>query len=468
MWARTIQKSFFAALGVLVLCAISFILLQSVPGDPVLARLQQSGIKTTDASAIYLSTEYREMQRQMGYNLPPFYFSLQPLVVTDTIQNIPHPAHRKILTKWCIKYGNCNVIAQWYWLNNEIIATLITGNHADKALLLQSLLHEEDIAQQQNTYKWLINELAVSPINPMIIKSAAIHRQITSSTGSWLAYIPVLKWHGAQNQLHRWLFGESTTGGILNGNFGISVRDGQPVTSKLIPACGTTASLALIAIVLMYLVALPLGLRLSRIKNENTLILFTHAILGLYAMPAFWLGVLMLTFLCSPDFLSWFPVAYSMMNISAEARFAERLLTTIWHLALPVTCWSIGGAAFLTIQTFKQSKEIQHYLFVTTARAKGLPETAISRRHIFKNAIVPAVSMLGSIIPAALSGAIAIELIFSIPGMGKLIFTAFHTRDYPLVMGILILVGGAAISSTALADLLQYVFDPRLKKEQVK
>lgn len=106
--------------------------------------------------------------------------------------------------------------------------------------------------------------------------------------------------------------------------------------------------------------------------------------------------------------------------------------------------------------------------FFLAAQAKGLSESKLTWRHVRPNASLPAISMLGSIVPAALSGAIAIELIFSIPGMGQLIFDAFHTRDYPVVMAILMLVGTAAILSTAFADLLLHQIDPRTKTRQRK
>ncbi len=463
MWVKTIRKLLFAVLGVVALCAISFVLLQSVPGDSVLARLQQSGVKTDDAVSLYHSAQYEALRQRMGYHLPPFYFSIQPSTVPEALHKIPHPAHRKLIKKWCIAYGKTGLIESWYTLHTTTAQALFENDQAEYARILISVLSEDDIAQQQSTYKWLIQELASFSIAPMLIRTAALHRDITAHQSNLLPFLPSVQWYGSHNQFHRWFFGANESGGIIRGDFGISLRGGQPVTTRILPALKITALLAAVAVSLMYITGIPLGLWLARIRNERLLNSFIRVILGLYAMPNFWLGALMLTFLCNPRFLNLFPVAYSMINISTGAGPVDQLLTHIWHLALPVTCWFIGGAAFLTIQTYKQSDQLGNQLFITTARAKGLSERHVSQRHILKNAIVPAVSMLGSIIPAAISGAIAIELIFSIPGMGVLIFNAFHTRDYPLVMGILLIAGTVAILSTTLADVLQQHLDPRLK-----
>jgi len=370
------------------------------------------------------------------------------------------------LKKWCIKTGKPELIFNWYQLNKEILTDLRKAHRKEEHSALLALLHNPDSDQQTTIYRWLANELAVSPIGPKVIRAAAIHQIIMTTPRSINSYLPVLKWNGHKNQFHRWIWGFGNTSGVLRGDFGFSTRDGQPVSAKIWPAFKTTLALALTSIVLMYLIAVPLGLRLARMKNTTSFKIWIRIIFGLYAMPSFWLGVLLLTFLTNPKFLNWFPAAYSLMDIQQESSWIEKTALIAGHLILPVTAWSIGGAAFLSIQTLKQAKHLQRQPFVMAARAKGLSEHAVSKNHLFKNALVPAVSMIGSIMPAALSGAIAIELIFSIPGMGQLIFHSFHTRDYPVVMAILILVGTVAIIGSALSDLILHRIDPRIRKSQ--
>ncbi len=466
MWLRTVRKILYWIPAILVLCLVSFSLLQIIPGDPVLSRLQESGVVVQSSESVYQSRQYREMRRQLGYDLPVFYWSLRSASVPDSLRLIPHPKHREVLKKWCIKTGEPEGVLLWYHLNKEILSDLQKAGRKDAHRALLSLLSSNDPAQQQNTYRWLINELAHSSINSKVIRAAAGHEMITTSGISLSAYRPVIRWNGTQNQFHRWIWGSENVKGVLRGHLGISQRDGQFVSAKVWPAFKTTLSLALVSILIMYLVAVPLGLRLARMKNTTSYKFWIQLIFGLYAMPGFWLGVLLLTFLTNPDFLNWFPAAYSLMDVHPDANLIERTFTIAWHLVLPVTAWSIGGAAFLTIQTLKQSNKLQREPFIIAARAKGLGESAVTNKHIFKNALVPAVSMLGSILPAALSGAIAIELIFSIPGMGQLIFNSFHTRDYPVVMAILILVGTASIVGSALSDLILHRIDPRINKDQ--
>ena len=466
MWSGALRKILLWIPAIFVLCLVSFLLLQFIPGDPVLARLQESGVYVRTTESVYESEQYRTMRQELGLDLPVFYWTFQPVTIPDSLRQIPHPQHREILKKWCIKTGKPELIFNWYQLNKEILTDLRKAHRKEEHSALLALLHNPDSDQQTTIYRWLANELAVSPIGPKVIRAAAIHQIIMTTPRSINSYLPVLKWNGHKNQFHRWIWGFGNTSGVLRGDFGFSTRDGQPVSAKIWPAFKTTLALALTSIVLMYLIAVPLGLRLARMKNTNSFKIWIRIIFGLYAMPSFWLGVLLLTFLTNPKFLNWFPAAYSLMDIQQESSWIEKTALIAGHLILPVTAWSIGGAAFLSIQTLKQAKHLQRQPFVMAARAKGLSEHAVSKNHLFKNALVPAVSMIGSIMPAALSGAIAIELIFSIPGMGQLIFHSFHTRDYPVVMAILILVGTVAIIGSALSDLILHRIDPRIRKSQ--
>lgn len=463
MWYPIFRKLFRWIPAVGLLCLIGFLLLKFIPGDPVLARLQESGVRVTDPAGVYHSREYREIRTQYGLDLPVFYFSLKPATVPDTLYHIPHPGRRSMMKSMCIHYGNPQAVMEWYRVNRVLELVLVKNEDRMHLRVFQELMVSDQFEDRENAYSWLITNVQDPEITAIVQRAAEVHREIPTNAHFVRSLIPSATWHGTNNQFHHWLLGYSGQAGILGGNFGTSHRDGQPVGQKVWPAFTTTLVLAFLSVALMYLVSIPLGLQLARSKNRKNAGAWIRIILSLYAMPGFWLGVLLMTFLCSPDFLNWFPVAYSLMDIQPDTSVFHRTAIIVYHLILPVTCWTIGGAAFLTIQTYRQSQSIQGKPFFLAARAKGLSDSSLTWRHVRPNAALPAVSMLGSIVPAALSGAIAIELIFSIPGMGQLIFDAFHTRDYPVVMAILMLVGTAAILSTAFADLLLHRIDPRTK-----
>lgn len=463
MAANLVKKILGLIPALALLCLISFILLQYIPGDPVLSRLQASGVRISSSENVYDSREYTEMRRGMRLHLPAFYFAIQPASVSEKLRDIAQPDMRRTMKKWCIRYGNAEKVDSWYTTHQLLQQYLVQKKRAESWRVLRKLTETHDIAVYESTYQWLLENADSPEEQKLILQTATNLKSIPAYSQGWKSYWPTLRWNGTANQFHHWLFGQPGEKGLLAGALGTSLRDGRPVADKVIPALKTTLPLAAIALLLMYTVAVPLGLRLSRIQNKSRQHIFVRLIFMVYAMPGFWLGVLLLTFLCSPDFLNWFPVAYSLMEIDPGMNAFERIGVIVYHLILPVTAWSAGGTAFLTLQIMKRSEEIHQQPFILAVKAKGLGPAATSRRHVAKNAMIPAVSMLGALLPASISGAIAIELIFSIPGMGQLIFDAFHNRDFPVVMAVLLLVGLIAILGTTCADLINRFLDPRVR-----
>lgn len=461
MWRYALKHIAQWILALAFLCVLSFGLLKLIPGDPVLGRLQQSGVTFKETGGVYASAAYREIQHEMDLDLPIFYFTIQPLSVPDALNNVRNPEHRKTIRSLCIQWGNPEAVLRWYQSHQQLAADF--ENNPQLLNTHRAILLETDFEAQSQHYSTLIAKAKDSDIADNMERVANLHRTIDSESSPMRSYLPTLAWHGRLNQFHHWLVGASGDKGVIHGHFGISLRDGQPVSNKLWPAFATTLQLAFTALLLAFLVGIPLGLQIARLRSQNRASAWVQLLFGIYAMPGFWLGILMVTFLCSPDFLNWFPAAYSLMDIAPDAHWTQRLFTVAYHLVLPIAAWSVGTAAFLAVQTYKESKRIQTENFITTARAKGLSDYEVTKNHVFRNALTPALSLLGSLIPTAFSGAIAIELIFSIPGMGQLIFNPFHTRDYPVVMAILLLVGTAAILSTALSDVALRLIDPRIK-----
>lgn len=450
--------------SIVLLCVLGFTLLHFLPGDPVLARMHAAGVKTSTDIALQYSPEYQNFRSEMGLDLPPFYCSIRPGSVPEWVYEIPHPNHQKTLHQMCLRYSDQMAVRQWYTSNIQLLTYAAQKQFDDLTRGAHMVLNIEDNEKRQQTQKWLL-ERTLDQESAFLAKTALeAHTTIILSGWQAKSYLPNFMWHGNENQFHQWLFGFQGNDGLLHGNLGTSLRNSQPVSSIVWPAFKTTLTLSAVAIFLIYFVSIPLGLRLSRFQTESRLHTLITIIFAIYAMPGFWLGILLLVFFCSPDFLNWFPVAYSLMDIPADANFVERLLTAVYYLILPVTCWSLSGIAFLTLQTLRRARGMRFAPFAISARAKGLTEKEITARHIRRLAALPAISMMGSIIPAALSGAIAVEVIFSISGMGQLIFNSFHSRDFPVIMAILLIVGTIAMLATALADIAQHLQDPRLHK----
>lgn len=470
MLANFIKKVLFGIAGIFVLSILSFILLQQIPGDPVLAKMQMQGIRQANKTALAHSPEYQKIRKKMGLDLPVFYFSISPTSISDSLRAIPNVEMQKAMRKIAIKHGSDKKVLLWYNTNLKLQQVLHTNPEKTAAAeILNSIMVSDDLKQNQIYYRSLLT-LADTKDEANLYKGSLQQMLMIEENSSPLkSFIPVIGWHGKQNRFHQWFYGTATPGsGVINGDLGESFRTSRPVSATLFPAFKTTLMLAIFTIALIYFVSLPLGIKMAKPDSIKFGARMVNLIFALYAMPSFWIAMMMLTFLCSPEFLNWFPAAYSLMQIDPNSSFLMRWLYTLWHLILPVTCWALAGTAFLTLQTHQKSLQLYNSPFITAARAKGLSDNQIAKKHILKNAALPAVSLLGSIIPAALSGAIVIELIFSIPGMGSLIFSAMHTRDYPMVMAILLIIGTAALIGSGLSDLILMLLDPRIRAAKIE
>jgi peptide/nickel transport system permease protein len=220
-----------------------------------------------------------------------------------------------------------------------------------------------------------------------------------------------------------------------------------------------TLVLNLIAFFLIYLIALPIGIlggakQFTLWDRITTVVVFL-----LYSLPAFWIATLMLAYLCTPD--GFRTTGYHGSTI-AELGFFPWMWKWVLHLTLPIICMTYAGFAFISRQMRSALLEQIRQDFVRTARAKGLSERVVILRHACRNALIPIITLFGSLLPELFSGAIIIEAVFSIPGMGQQLFLAISERDYPVVMGIetvsaLLTLGGILIS-----DLLYVAVNPAI------
>lgn len=227
----------------------------------------------------------------------------------------------------------------------------------------------------------------------------------------------------------------------LRLNFGVSYLTGQPVITEILERLPLTLLLMISSYVLTLLIAIPLGV-LSAVKKgslfDNTVTMFSFA--GM-AIPSFWLG-LMLMLLFSVK-LHWLPAT--------------------GNIILPVITMTIGSLAGLTRYQRAAMLEVLNQDFIKVARAKGLPERVVIFKHALRNALIPIVTILGLSLPDLFGGAFIIETIFAWPGMGRLGVQAIFARDYPVIMGIVVMSAVLIILGNLLADIGYALVDPRIR-----
>ncbi len=257
-------------------------------------------------------------------------------------------------------------------------------------------------------------------------------------------------------QYGRWL------GNIFIMDFGRSFVDGRPVIEKLAERMPITILINLLAIIVIMGVSIPIGIK-SAVKRGSlydraaTILVFIC-----FAMPSIWLSLMLMSFFGVR--LGWFPVSgiasLDFENFSALGKAFD----VARHLVLPVLVASIGGLAGFSRYMRQSMLGVLDQDYVRTARAKGLPEKAVIRRHALRNALLPIVTILGLSIPGLISGSVIFESIFNIPGMGRLMVESVFTRDYNTVMAGLVLGAFLTLIGNLLADITYFYIDPRINR----
>lgn len=246
-----------------------------------------------------------------------------------------------------------------------------------------------------------------------------------------------------------WLFG------VLQGDLGVSIQSGRPVTTLILERLPATLELALVAMVITLLIALPLGV-VSAVHQyswiDNTSMVF--AIFWL-SMPSFWLG-LMLIYL--------FAVQWQIFPVSG--RNGAFLSLTWWSFVLlPAIATGTRRAGLLTRLMRSSMLEILGEEYIRTARGKGIGSRAVVLTHGIKNAMIPVITLIGLQIPLIFSGTVIIEEVFSWPGMGRLLVNAVMQRDYPVVQGTVLVYSVIVLFSNFAVDIAYTYIDPRVSYE---
>lgn len=236
----------------------------------------------------------------------------------------------------------------------------------------------------------------------------------------------------------------------------------QKVSSLIWDRLGITLILNMIAFLLIYLVALPIGILGAAKQFTLWDRVSTVAVFLLYSLPAFWIGTLMLAFLCTPG---GFPTTGYHGATIGELGFWSWLGKWALHLTLPILCMTYAGFAFISRQMRSSLLEQIRQDFVRTARAKGLPERVVILRHACRNALIPIITLFGSLLPELISGSIIIEQLFSIPGMGQQFFLAISERDYPVIMGIETVTAVLTLVGILVSDFLYVAVNPAISYE---
>jgi len=252
---------------------------------------------------------------------------------------------------------------------------------------------------------------------------------------------------------------------LIKGDLGISYNYRMPVTSVVWEFLSFTLVIAAISFLVQIIVSYYLAVYTIQKQNKNTDNLISSLSLIFYSTPAFVIGVLLIYLLAVQ--VDLFPTSGFTSLDYDSLNYFEKLLDKIHHLILPLITLSIAGIALFYRYLRDNLEDIYHQTFIVQLRANGLNENAILRKHVIPNAIGPFISVAGIELGILLGGTLITEVIFSLPGMGRLTIDSILTRDYPLIIGCTFAAGLLMILTNFIADLLKLKIDKRLLRGNV-
>ena len=239
--------------------------------------------------------------------------------------------------------------------------------------------------------------------------------------------------------------------------------DGRPVADKIFERIPITLFINLLSLLLILVVAVPLGVySATRQGSWGDQVSTIFVFIG-YATPTFWLALLLMILFGVE--LNLLPISGLRSLVGYEALSPwGKLLDRAGHLLLPVLISAFGGLAGLSRYMRSSMLEVIRQDYITTARAKGLSERKVIYRHALRNALLPFITLMGLSVPGLIGGSVIFETIFSIPGVGQLFFYSVMARDYPVIMGMLVIVAVLTLLGNLLADVAYALADPRIRE----
>jgi len=244
----------------------------------------------------------------------------------------------------------------------------------------------------------------------------------------------------------------------LSGDLGRSLHSNERVWAMLVDRLPVSLELSALALIIALVIGIPAGI-LAALRRGTTV----DAVIGMFSavalgVPYFWLGVLLILL---------FAIAFNLLPPSGYVPFTESPLENLKLMILPALTIGLHVAPLIIRQTRASVLQVLSLDYVRTAHAKGLPSSAIVRRHVLRNALIPVLTLVGLQLGNMLGGAIVTETIFSTPGLGSLIVAAVSTRDFPVVQSAIFLVVLLVIFVNLVTDILYAYVDPRIRQHLI-
>lgn len=456
-WGHYILRRFLHLLPTLgLLFLVVFLLQQSMPGDPVEDLIRSADFESL-AGQYEKRQAYNRIAKDMGVNDAVFYFSLgsRNKLLSKSTGDVRFDGVKNQF----LKLHDRSLVDKYYSTLSQVLTSIssLDRNRVEKDRLYGLLFTVGQTPQGRSVIHW--KELEELWPEPNVIEKLSVSRQeAIASSLSFIGSLPHMKWNGTNNRFHHGMMK------LLVFEWGKSKIDGRRVMDKVGEAMIWTLVVTLLALFLSLLCSIGLSLWAAIHQGSFIEQSISAGLFALYAMPLFWFATIMIIFFTSPDYGSWTNIFPSVGIFVIDE---SSTLAGLWDkkelLTLPVFCLAIPSTAYFYRFIFTGQINERKRPYFTTARAKGLSEQEALLRHSFKNAVYPIIGLVAVLLPGLISGALIIEVIFNLPGMGRLMFQSIQTQDWNVVTAVVFISAILTFIGFILADLLLPIFDPKVE-----
>ncbi|MBC7777699.1 MAG: ABC transporter permease [Phycisphaerae bacterium] len=478
-----LRRTLLALPTLLVISFLAFGLSRCSSGDPVLNFFPEDTYNSLDPAQ--QADKYRSNAVLLGLDGPGFYLTFTTAAYPDTLWRIFPLDRRERLKKLIGQTGNWQSVKNYDQAVSETVRAIedLPSSLPQSARLRNELplLIRADrlelLDSAVNRLNALSNEIPSAKPNvppsefpkpeapfPGLAKAllhldSAAYILHTQKLPDRLR-VPVVYWNGFENQYHRWLTG------FLTGDLGLTRRR-MDVWVDLQSSLLSTLTINFLAILLAYLIAVPLGVEMARRKGRWLDRWGKRGLFFLFSMPIFWLGGLLIMIFTNT---AWghtiLPSIYFDVQDAWQpgiTSFGDWWSANASKCVLPIIILTLGAVAMLTLQMRGGMLATLGEDYIRTARAKGVGEEEVYWSHAFRNALFPIITIFASILPAMFTGSLVVEALFGFPGMGSKTFEAYQGNDLPLLSAIMMVAAALTILGSLIADLLYAWADPRVR-----
>ncbi len=453
-----LRRLIFAVSTLLLLSMVIFGMVKYAPSDQAITWEGRQGQTLPYHQQI---AEATRLANAAHLHLPVFYFALTTADRPDTVDRIFPYERRERLVRLLDQSGYWPAVQQYETaLGNAEKAAWEEPASVPWRLMLTDLRRSRRLGAIDTLARAVRDSAGPTALEGRLETLAQAAETLHTELRLKNRWLPALHWFGGNNQYHRWLTG------FLVGDFGRSVSFQRPVWEVIRFPLLATLFVNGLSVLLAFGISIPLGITMARRQGRFDR-LHRWALLLLNAMPGFWLGGLLVLLLATPHTgLHWIDGIDLAAYDPADGPFLLWVGQNAGKFILPVLTITLHALALITLQLRGSLREVLFQDFIRTARAKGLAEKVVYRRHAFRNALFPLITIIAGVFPALFAGSIVIEYLFAFPGMGMKTFEAYAFEDYPVLFAILMLGAVLTVAGNFLGDVLYVWADPRVRLDR--